>query len=51
LGGPIAVRIAKQVVSKATKQTEANGYLEAVATKYRDEALTVLEEKRKRYFG
>jgi methylglutaconyl-CoA hydratase len=49
-GGPIAVRVAKKVVSKATEEAEANGYLEVVATKDRDEALIAFKEKRKPVF-
>ncbi|KAF8250356.1 ClpP/crotonase [Wilcoxina mikolae CBS 423.85] len=45
-GAPIAIKIAKRVVTARDEEAENRGYLEVVGTKDRDEALVAFKEKR-----
>ncbi|KAI5820476.1 ClpP/crotonase-like domain-containing protein [Pyronema omphalodes] len=50
MGGPIAIKVAKRVVTACAEEAENNGYLDVVNTKDRDEALLAFKEKRRPSF-
>ncbi|KAA8900912.1 ClpP/crotonase-like domain-containing protein [Sphaerosporella brunnea] len=49
-GAPIAIRVAKRVVSAQSEEAENRGYLQVVGTRDRDEALKAFKEKRNPVF-
>jgi methylglutaconyl-CoA hydratase len=49
-GAPIAIKVAKRVVTARDEEAENMGYLEVVGTKDRDEALVAFKEKRRPIF-